>query len=218
MPRTTLPHAPRVDERAERSLTALRALLARYVPLTDAAWGRFAAVLRPRRLRRGAHLVRAGERVGTLWFVVAGVLRRYTVAEAGEVTTGFLVEHSFATDYLALCADAHSTSSLQALTPVHVLAAGLADLRRLSTVDAEWRGFAAAAGRALVRRRERRHVELLTRSPEERYGDLLRECPTLIDRVPHYHVASYLGIAPESLSRLRRRYGSRAHADGSGAN
>jgi hypothetical protein len=58
----------------------------------------------------------------------------------------------------------------------------------------------------------------LARSPEERYGDLLRECPTLIDRVPHYHVASYLGIAPESLSRLRRRYGSRAHADGSGAN
>lgn len=217
MPPCTPPHAHCADHRAEGSLTALRALLERYVLLTDAEWERFAAVLRPRRLRRGTHLVRAGERVGTLSFVVAGVLRRYAVVEAGEVTTGFLVEHSFATDYAALCAGDHSESSLQALTEVRVLSADVTALRRLSAADAGWRGFAAAAGLALARRRERRHIELLTRSPEERYRDLLRQCPTLIDRVPHYHVASYLGITPESLSRLRRRCVSRSQADDPGS-
>ena len=212
MPRTP----PRDPHRPEGSLTALRALLARYVPLADAEWARFAAALRPRRLRRGAHLVRAGERVGTLSFVVVGVLRRYAVVEAGEVTTGFLVEHSFATDYPALCAGDHSESSLQALTEVRVLSADVAALRRLAGADAGGRGFAAAAGVALARRRERRHIELLTRSPAERYRALLRECPTLIDRVPHYHVASYLGITPESLIRLRRRCASPPHANGPG--
>ena len=209
--------APARDPRAERSLAALRALLERYVPLSDAGWARFVAVLRPRRLRRGAHLVRVGERVGTLSFVVAGVLRRYVVADAGEVTTGFLVEHSFATDYAALCAGDESESGLQALTEVRVLSADAAALRRLCAGDAAWRDFAAAAGLALVRRRERRHVELLTRSPEARYDDLVRGCPTLMERVPHYHVASYLGIAPESLIRLRRRYAARPPAAASDA-
>ena len=217
MPRTTPPDAPGADHRAAGSPTALRALLERYVPLADAEWDRFAAALRPRRLRRGAHLVRAGERVDTLSFVVAGVLRRYAVVEGGEVTTGFLVEHSFATDYPALCAGDHSESNLQALTEVRVLSADAAALRRLAGADARGSAFAAAAGVALARRRERRHIAMLTRSPEERYRDLLRRCPTLIDRVPHYHVASYLGITPESLSRLRRRCASPAHADGPGS-
>jgi CRP-like cAMP-binding protein len=183
------------------------------VPLSDAEWARFTDLLRPRRVRRGAHLVRAGERVRTLSFVVAGVLRRYYVAERGEVTTGFLAEHSFATDYPALCSDAPSESSLQALTDACVLSVDVAGLRWLSRGDAVWHDLAPAAGLALARRRERRHVELLTRSPAERYRDLVRQCPTLMDRVPHYHVASYLGITPESLSRLRRRQESGAPSD-----
>jgi CRP-like cAMP-binding protein len=85
----------------------------------------------------------------------------------------------------------------------------VAELQWLARGDGSWRDFAPAAGIALARRRERRQVELLTRSPEERYRDLLRQCPTLMDRVPHYHVASYLGITPESLSRLRRRHEAR---------
>jgi CRP-like cAMP-binding protein len=162
MPRTTPPDAPGADHRAAGSPTALRALLERYVPLPDAEWDRFAAALRPRRLRRGAHLVRAGERVDTLSFVVAGVLRRYAVVEGGEVTTGFLVEHSFATDYPALCAGDHSESNLQALTEVRVLSADAAALRRLAGADAGGRAFAAAAGVALARRRERRHIAMLS--------------------------------------------------------
>jgi CRP-like cAMP-binding protein len=214
MPRLTPSHAPGLDgPAADGALDALRALLGRYVRLTDAEWTRFVPLLRPRRLRRGAHLVRAGARVRTLSFVVAGVLRRYYVVEGREVTTGLLAEHSFATDYPALCAGDASESSLQALTAVALLSVDVAELEWLARGDGSWRDFAPAAGIALARRRERRQVELLTRSPEERYGDLLRQCPTLMDRVPHYHVASYLGITPESLSRLRRRHESRLSGD-----
>jgi hypothetical protein len=42
-------------------------------------------------------------------------------------------------------------------------------------------------------------------SPEDRYLDLLKNRPDLLDRVPHYQLASYLGIKPESLSRIRKR-------------
>jgi CRP-like cAMP-binding protein len=212
MPRVTPPPAGCADDGA---LDALRALLGRYVRLPDEEWARFAGLLRPRRLRRGAHLVRAGERVRALSFIVSGVLRRYYVVEGREVTTGLLVEHSFATDYPALCADDVSESSLQALTAVSLLSVDVAELQWLARGDGSWRDFAPAAGIALARRRERRQVELLTRSPEERYRDLLRQCPTLMDRVPHYHVASYLGITPESLSRLRRRHESRPSDDAS---
>ena len=190
---------------SRESLAAFRSLLERYVPLTDARWAQFAALLRPRHLQRGAHLVRAGESVRTLSFVIEGVLRRYYAADRGEVTTGFLAEHSFATDYPALCSDMPSESNVQALTSTALLGIDIAGLQSLAHADAEWRSFAPMAGLALARRREHRQIELLTRSPEERYRDLVRQCPTLMDRVPHYHVASYLGITPESLSRLRRR-------------
>jgi CRP-like cAMP-binding protein len=209
MPPHSPPDAPSLRV-ADDALVALRALLQRYVPLADAEWARFVGLLRPRRLRRGAHLVRAGERVHALSFVVSGVLRRYYVVEGREVTTGFLVEHSFATDHPALCSDAPSESNLQALTGASLLSVDRAGLERLARGHAAWRELAPAAGLALARRRERRQIELLSRSPEERYRDLLRQCPALVDRVPHYHIASYLGITPESLSRLRRRQASRA--------
>ena len=192
------------------ALAALRRLLERYVPLDDVEWRRIAELLRPRRLARGAHLVRAGGTVRTLSFVVAGVLRRYYVVEDREVTTGFLSEGSLATDYPGLCSAEPSESSVQALTPVHLLSIEAAGLEWLARGNDTWLQFAPRAGVALARRREHRQVELLTRSPEERYRAFLRECPDLLDRVPHYYVASYLGIAPESLSRLRRRIGARA--------
>ena len=192
------------------SLAALRRLLGRYVTLTDAGWAQFLGLLRRRHLRTGAHLARAGERVATLSFVVEGVVRRYYVVDEREVTTGFLAEHSFATDYAALCSDEPCESSLQALTDVKLLSVERAGLEWLARHDASWRDFAPAAGLALARRRERRQVELLTQSPLDRYRELVRHCPTLMDRVPHYHVASYLGITPESLSRLRRRDESRS--------
>ena len=47
--------------------------------------------------------------------------------------------------------------------------------------------------------------EFINSSPEERYESILRKCPQLIDRVPQHQLASYLGITPESLSRIKKR-------------
>ena len=190
---------------SDDALAALRRLLERYVAVSDAEWQRFVGLLRTRRLRRGAHLVRAGDVVDTLAFVTAGVLRRYRVLDDREVTTGFLIEHSFATELPSLCSGEPAESSLQALTETHVLTVNRGGLRWLGRGDPVWRDFPLAAGIALAKRREHGQVELLARSPTERYAELLRQAPTLADRVPHYHIASYLGITPESLSRLRRR-------------
>ena len=198
---------------APESLAALRRLLERYVPVSDRAWYDFAALLRPRSLRRGAHFARAGESVRTLAFVVDGILRRYHVTQDRETTTGFLAEHSFVTDYGALCSGAPSESSLQALTPVRLLCIDFAGLRAMADRHDRWNGFAATAGLALVRRRERAHLDVLSRSAELRYRDLLGACPRLMERVRHYHVASYLGLTPESLSRLRRRIASRSSSE-----
>lgn len=194
----------------------LRRLLERYVQVSDDAWRDFTALLRPRSLRRGAHFARAGDTVRTLGFVVEGILRRYHPAEDGETTTGFLAEHSFVTDVASLCSGARCESSLQALTPVRLLCIDLAGLREMADRHPAWNDFAPAAGLALVRRRERAHIELLSRSPELRYHDLLDACPRLMERVQHYHVASYLGVTPESLSRLRRRIDSRTPREPAG--
>ena len=96
-----------------------------------------------------------------------------------------------------------SAYTLDALTDGHVLAAEHGAFMALLNRNRElerwaWRLFAAAgAGRA---KRER---ELLTLSAEERYRRLLREAPHVLQLVAQKHVASYLGMSPETLSRVR---------------
>ena len=57
------------------------------------------------------------------------------------------------------------------------------------------------------------HVDALTLTAEQRYLDLVARRPELLQRVPQYHIASFLGVQPETLSRIRRRL-SRRRVDG----
>jgi CRP-like cAMP-binding protein len=67
-----------------------------------------------------------------------------------------------------------------------------------------WIFFAKKMAENLYIRKEKREVSLLRDNAETRYKTLIAECPQVIQRVPQYHIASYLGVTPESLSRIRK--------------
>ena len=64
-----------------------------------------------------------------------------------------------------------------------------------------------AAAESLFIHKQRQQIDLLTLSAEERYHQLMQERPALINRISIKHIASYLGIAPESMSRIRGKFG-----------
>ena len=78
-------------------------------------------------------------------------------------------------------------------------------LHRLYQEIPRFESFGRAMAENVVIGSQRRTASFLFDSPEERYLSLLRERPKVLERIPLHHIASYLGIKPESLSRIRKR-------------
>ncbi len=79
------------------------------------------------------------------------------------------------------------------------------DLQKLYTDLPKFERFGRVLAENVVIGSQRRTASLLFDSPEERYLKLIAERPKVVERIPLHHIASYLGIKPESLSRIRKR-------------
>lgn len=184
----------------------LRRSFERFVPLPDAVWDEIRRPWRPRTVRHGEILTAEGETERTFALVLEGVQRLYFLTPGGdEVTVAFAYPPSYSGVPDSFFLQEPSAYVLEALTDGYVLEIDHSSL--LALMDRHrvlerwaWRLLAAAgAGRG---KRER---ELLTLSAEERYARLLRKSPHLLGLVAQKHLASYLGMTPETLSRVRAR-------------
>ncbi len=94
---------------------------------------------------------------------------------------------------------------IEAVEPCEVLVWERSDVVPLFEEHHQWLLFAKKMAERLFYRKEQKEIELLKCSAEERYRHFITDFPGLSQRVPQYHVASYLGITPESLSRIRSK-------------
>jgi CRP-like cAMP-binding protein len=190
-------------ERAE-ALARLRRAFEALSPIPDAVWAEVRRPWRLRAVRRGEVLTRTGDVERTFGLVLDGVQRAFFLTPDGdEVTVAFAYASDFTGVPDSFFLQTPSAYVLDALTDGRVLAVDHARfaalMERHRALDRwAWRLMASAlAGRA---KRER---DLLTLPAEARYARLLRESPHLLGLVPLKYVASYLGMAPETLSRVR---------------
>lgn len=163
------------------------------------------------KLARGEHLLRAGQRAELAAVVVEGLLREHFVMPDGvERTKAFLGEGELSGSMADLLSGAPSRAYIVAEEPCRLLVVPYAKLAELFERDPAWDRFARAAMRALLLRKAEREYELLGLDAPARYRVFVQRYPGLEGRVAAMHVASYLGITPVHLSRLRRaRRGAR---------
>lgn len=184
----------------------LRAHLQVRVLLSDADFATFWGYLRPLRLRKREHLLRAGEVCSYYAFVTQGCLRSYSLTAQGhEHTLQFAPEDWWISDLYSLLTRQPSTLRIDALEDSQLLVLDQADLE---TIYAQCPVFERYF-RLLMQSRyvvlQERVNAALSQTAAEKYQHFLRKYPTIVQRVPQHVIASYLGLTPESLSRVRRQ-------------
>lgn len=156
-------------------------------------------------LNTGEFLVRAGEIPSRIAFIVSGLLRLYYVNSAGsEFTKSFCPENHFVTAYSALVLKQSAQFFIEALEDSLLLVADYSQFTQLYAENFCWQIINHKLVEALFIKKEKREAELLLDDATTRYQKFLIEYPNLEHRVKQYHIASYLGISPVSLSRIRK--------------
>ncbi len=156
-------------------------------------------------VNREDFLLREGEHSSYAFFVESGLLRQYAIDEKGkEHTISFAPENWFVTDRESTYFNQPSTFFIQALEDSTVVMINEDFFHTLSEKIPSFTEFNSRLLHNHIRQLQNRIHQLLATSAEERYLKFIEMYPNILVRVPQTMVASYLGITPESLSRVRK--------------
>lgn len=159
-------------------------------------------------LEKGHVLLHNGELCEKIYFCASGLLRMYyNTTNGSEYNKSFIVERGFFTSYSSLILSIPSHFSIQSMESSVVASFTGRTLDQLFRRHACWETVGRKLVEQLYIKKELKERQLLAYSAEERYRMFLKEYPSLNRRIPQYHIASYLGITPVSLSRIRSKVG-----------
>ena len=183
----------------------LRKNIEKKVVISDADFERVISFVSPVSIKRKQIMLQAGEISRHSIFISKGCLRSYSLDEKGiEHVTQISMEDHWIADPYSLITQKPTALYIDALEDSELLLLPGNSMNELyEEVPAMERYFRLMMQNAYVAT-QRRLNAALSISAEERYLDLLKTYPNLILRVPLVHIASYLGITPESLSRIRK--------------
>lgn len=147
-----------------------------------------------------------GSRDHEILFVEHGLLRFYYPGLDGrESNKAFVVEGEFAGALASAHLDLPILYGIEALEPAVCLAAPVSAFSALMDRDPAFDRLGRLLAEQILARKELRTRSFLLQTAAERYDDLVQDRPDLLQRVPLYHLASYLGVTDVHLSRLRRQ-------------
>jgi len=155
--------------------------------------------------KKGTLLLKEGEIAKFSYFNIKGCIRSFSIVEGVEKTTHFYTENQFVTSIKSFTKKVQATHYLECIEDCML---GLLSLESEIKLLNEFPKLEHLS-RILLEEELAMYQDILssyiTTSPEERYKNLLKLRPDLFQRIPQYHIATYLGITPQSLSRIRNR-------------
>jgi len=178
--------------------------LSKYVALTDEEQESILSLFTARKFRKHQYILQEGDLTRYETFIVKGLTRTYEVDEKGqEHIVHFGLEDWWVGDLYSFLAETPTAYNIDCLEDTEVLQITKGDLEALyQKVPKLERHFRIMIQNAYIAS-VRRISSTLIKSAAERYAEFLQKYPHIHQRVPNHQVASYLGITPQSLSRIR---------------
>ena len=150
-------------------------------------------------------IVSAGERWDKAFFIHQGIIRLfYTDSEGREFNKGFFSEHDLVWPIAPSARAQDSLFSIAALEDLTVSVCRFAQFYSWLKLRGYWEKFALPYAERFAEDKFRREYEFLLNSAADRYRNFCAEYPRLVERIPDYHLASYLGVTNVTLSRIKK--------------
>jgi len=141
-----------------------------------------------------------------LYYIVSGYLRLFHYNENGdEVTTHINCPPGFFTSYGNFIGESESSENVECVTECELLRITKAELDKLIAASPVMKDFSISVFQQSITYNENRSQELATLGAEQRYRKLISSYPEILHNVPVQYIASFLGMKPESLSRIRKK-------------
>ncbi|MBL7842223.1 MAG: Crp/Fnr family transcriptional regulator [Cyclobacteriaceae bacterium] len=185
--------------------SSIRNYISRFLSFSEEEWTMMQSVLSRRFIKKGEYLLREGEICNHVTFINKGFVRIYNIIQDEDLTINFAFEGNFTTDFASLIPRKPSTDYIVAMEDLEILQLEYTDMQALYERAMVWQKFGRLITEYVLLFVVERNKALLFKSPEERYLKLMKERPKVMANVPLKYIASYLGITPEALSRIRKR-------------
>lgn len=173
--------------------------------MTQEGWMLTSSVMGVRKFRKGEFIIREGIYCNHVSFINKGLVRMYFLVDGREKVIDFAREENYISDYYSFLTRTPATAYIQAMEDTELVDIGYHDLQMLYATIPE----ANIIGRIIAEKCFMMVCEnnraMMKEAIVERYNRLVDEQPWLMQRVPQYMIASYLGITPEALSRIKAK-------------
>lgn len=181
----------------------LKEHIEKLIPLTDKEFSFVSSHFQLKNYQKNEFLFRQGERVTNCYFVVSGLMKLiYNDKEGKQHIVSFAMEDWWESDFSAYFTKTKANTSLQCIEATTVYALSLINYQKLSVESPQMGQFFLQKSNAGHMASQNRILSFLTSKAKERYDQLIKQYPDLLQRVPKTLLASYLGVSRETLSRL----------------
>jgi CRP-like cAMP-binding protein len=183
----------------------LREYYERMIRLQESEWRFIASHFTRKAFSKNEHITPQGVIENYLSFIESGRVRFYIPDDENELTFNFSFEKEFTCAYDSFLTRTPSDYALQVLGETVVWQISYDDLQKVYAQTSAGNYLGRCAAERLFLSKSRRELSLLKYSAKERYLKLFSEQPDIVKFIPLKYVASYLGITPQGLSRIRRQ-------------
>jgi len=183
----------------------LKHILEELIELTNDEWLTFNQKLNGKEFKAKATILREGNIAADIYFIKSGLLRTYHLQDGKEINTYFACDGQFISIFSSFISQTPSLEYLEAIEDSTVYSLSFEMLSELYKVSSKFEKL----GRILAEKNYLcvidRTLTMQTKTAKEKYLDFIKNYDKkIVQRVPQHQIASFLGIAPESLSRVRK--------------